>query len=800
MLRRNFFLLFFAFLLSLRLAAQSEVTGTVMDKTTKQPLELATVQLLHEADSTITAFTVTNRRGKFILENIAAGNYRLRCSFIGYEKTEMVISISSKQTTHHAGEIGMIQLSSSLKEVTVTARKPMLNTGIDRKVYNVSQDIMSQGGSASDILKNIPSLEVDIEGQVSLRGSTDVTILINGRPSPLMGRSRAEALQQLPANSIERIEIITNPSARYRPDGSSGIINIVLKKNIKSGFNGSITTNAGNRDRYNGNISLNYKPGKFNLSGSYGVRKDNRMRQNEINREYPEPNGSTWFDENNQSYFRPLSHFVMLGADYELSDRNSFGTSFNYLKRTLVRNDVANKFFYDNSRVLTDRYDRLRYGPELETEKDVTVYWQHNFVKEDEELRVEFNASTSDEEEDNHFTDINIFPAAPSAFDNTLIRTGDNQQQLTVDYSSPLAEDSKLEVGYAGSFMQQDLDFYGEYFDTAQAVFVKDLVKSNRFLYNESVHAVYSTYQRSYEKFSYELGLRAELVNFKGDLVTKDSLVSNDYFKIFPTLHLAYMLKNGELQLNYSRRINRPEGDELNPFPEYQDPLNLRAGNPKLLPEIIHSVEFGYKWQNKNFSFVPSLYYRYRQHGFTTVIIPLNDSVLLTTEENLSNDQSAGLELILSAKAGTFFNANLSSNIFYNQIDASDLGYSNKKSIVTLSTNFNSTFSFAQNTMMQASCNFRSARLTPQGKVYPSFVFNAGMRQDLFKKKLSITLTVSDFFKTQRQKTEYNTTYLKQLSVGRRDARVIYLGISYRFGKTIKKQDEEKLQFDDSMQ
>jgi len=237
----------------------------------------------------------------------------------------------------------------------------------------------------------------------------------------------------------------------------------------------------------------------------------------------------------------------------------------------------------------------------------------------------------------------------------------------------------------------------------------------------------------------------------------------------------------------------------MNPFPEYRDPLNLRAGNPKLLPEMIHSVEFGYKWQNDNFSLVPSLYYRYKKNGFTSVTIPLNDSVLLTTEQNLSNDQSAGLEIIFSAKAGKFFSSNLSTNFFYNQIDAADLGFIGKKTIVSMSTNFNATFTITKTTVAQVSSNFRSARLTPQGKSYASFVFNAGLRQDLFKKKASIILTASDLFKTLRNKNEFVTTGLQQVSFGRRDAQIIYLGFSYRFGKAPKKAKEEKLEFDNSL-
>jgi len=800
MLPRIVALVFFIYF-SLPLFSQEKgasVSGTITDKTSKQPVEFATVQLLN-TDSSVTVSSITDKKGRFILLNVRPANYILRASFIGYERSEKAISVNMGQSKINAGTMEIFSLSTNMTEVTVTSKKSVLNTSIDRKIYTVSQDIMAQSGNASDLLKNIPSVEVDIEGQVSLRGSTEVMILINGRPSPLMGKTRAEALQQLPANSIERIEVITNPSARYKPDGTSGIINIVLKKNTKAGWNGALIINAGNKNRYNANLSLNYKPGKLNLYTTYSIRRDNRIRLNNIDRTYFDSleNISGYYIQTSHSHSLPLAHVLTLGADYTLSERNTIGVSGDYVNRHFTRRDAVNNLSYDRNKIITENYDRLRYDPEYEIEKNLTAYWQHNFPKEDHELRIEFNASAGDEQEDNHYTNLYHFPFPFSTFDNTLIKAGDNQQQLTIDYSNPLSEDSKLEAGYDGSFAQQDMNFRVDSFNTAQGKFVTNLARSNRFLYNESIHALYGTYQHSYEKFGYSAGLRLEDAYIKGRLVTKDSLISNDYFKIYPTLHLSYKLNSSELQLNYSKRVHRAEGDDINPFPEYQDPRNLRAGNPKLKPEIIHSVELGYKWQNKNFSFVPSLYYRYKLNGFTSVIMAVNDSTLLTTMQNLSNDKSAGLELIFSAKA-KFITTNLSSNFFYNQIDASDLGYSNKKSIVSMSINFNSSFTLTKTTMMQISCNYRSPRLTPQGKSYGSFVFNTGIKQDLFKKKVSVILTMSDLFRTLRQKTILNTSFLNQTLVGKRDAQIVYLGFSYRFGKMIKKTDD-KLQFDDNL-
>ena len=776
------------------------ISGTVADKNTQLPLQYVTITLLNKTDSATVAATVTDKKGKFDLQNILPGNYILRCSYIGYiSSVSQNVVVLDGQKNINIATIVMSNDAKNLNEVVVTSTKPTLNTSIDRKVYNVEKDIMSKSGSASDILKNIPSVEVDIDGNVSLRGSGDVMILINGKPSPLMGKTKAEVLQSLPANSILRIEVITNPSARYRPDGTSGIINIVLKKNITRGWNGTVTANAGNKNRYNGNLSLNYNPGKINLFGSYGLRQDDRTRKNKIDRTYFDSAGkiSSYYNELNISKLRPLTNIASAGIDYNFDEHNSFGISANYFYRKLTKHDVVNKFAYSPQNILTENYDRLRFDLEFEKQTNAVAYYEHKFKKEDHEIRMEFNKSNSNETEDNHYSDVYKLPLLPAAYDNTLIKQADNENQLTIDYVYPISESEKLEAGYDGSFNKKDLNFYGEFYDAAQAKFIKDKIKSNQFLYQELLQAIYTTYQKSYKKFGYAAGIRAEQVNIKGNLVTLDSAIKNNYFKIYPTLHLSYNINvDNEIQLNYSRRINRPDPDELNPFPEYRDPRNLQAGNPNLLPEIINSVEFGYKWQGKNVSLVPSIYYRNKTNGFTQVIKKINDSTLLTTSANLASDQSAGLELIFAAKATKIFSTNLSGNIFYNQIDASNIGYTKAKSIVSFSTNFNATFTVTKNTMAQLSSNYRSARLTPQGKVFATVVVNMGVRQDVFKKKVALTFTASDIFASLKEKREINTLYLNQASLGRRDAGIIFIGASYRFGKTKKAPKEEKLQFD----
>lgn len=776
------------------------VSGTVAESSSKATIEFANIELLRAKDSSVVKGTVTDGKGKFSMEQVSYGNYLLRYSFIGYEKRYTPVIVNKEKI--NLGQLLITPENAPMQNVTVISTKPMLNTSIDRKSYDVTKDIMAQSGTASDVLKNIPSVEVDIEGNVALRGSGDVMILINGRPSPLLGKlNKAEVLQQFPANTIERIEVITNPSARYRPDGTSGIINIVLKKNVKGGWNGSLTANAGNRERYNASATFNYKPGKLNIFGNAGIRKDNRLRTITTTREYDDATTGAqtgFYDENGSGITKPLTKLATLGFTYAPDSVNSFGLSGNYQQRDQLKNEINTKIFSDKAHVYTNYFDRLRTDPETEKEKDATAFYERKLPGEDHTLRAELTVSSSKEQENNAYRNVYHAPGSGSTMDNSRIFQGDDQQQFTVDYTHTISESSKLEAGYSGSFNQQDFSFFFENYDLGSAKFITDAVKTNRFLFRQSIHALYATYQKNYEKFGYSIGLRLEDAKINGYQVTKDTLIENHYLKFYPTLHLAYELnQKSQLQLNYSRRVHRPEGDDINPFPEYQDPYNVRAGNAKLLPEIIHSVEFGFKWQNKQYSFVPSLYYRYKQNGFTQVTVPLNDSVLLTTQQNLSNDQSAGLELIFSAK-GKFFSSNLSTNFFYNQINAGNLGYFDKKTILSFSTNFNSTITLSPVTMIQVSANYRSARLTPQGKNFPSFVLNMGVRQDFLKKKMSVILAVSDVLQTQQQRSILNTKTLQQNTVRLADRPVIYLGVSYRFGKAIRK-GEEKMQFDAGM-
>lgn len=776
------------------------LSGTVLDSINRQPIEFTSISIIKISDSTAVTGTMTDSKGRFEIDEIPFGNYFLRISSVGYiTRNTSVYSITSKSREINVGTVFLIGTEVNLDEIAVTSNKIMLNNSIDRKVYNVQMDIMSKTGTASELLQNIPSIQVDIDGNVSLRGSTNVLILINGRTSPLMGKTRADVLQQMPANSIERIEVITNPSAKYKPDGTSGIINIVMKKEIGSGLNGNITASLGNQGRYNGNTTLNYKPGQINYFGSLSIRQDDRnIISSDTRTQFDNGSNISGFYKNNStSVSRPLSRGGMLGFDYNIDKSNSLGITGNYFYRGFTRNDISTYILRDQNQTVTTDYDRSRLDPEYEKEGDITAYFQHNFTGEDHKIRFEINDSYAPEVEDNHYANTYRTPSVYNEYDNTLIKNDEYKLQLLAEYSNPISESATFESGYSGELNKRDMNFFGEAFDPIQQKFVTDVVKTNHFIYNEDIHAVYATYSNSLGSFGVLGGLRAEGSFIKANLVSMGNIITNNYFNFYPTLHLSYKLSElMQLQLNYSKRANRPEGEDLNPFPEYQDPRNIRAGNPNLRPEFIHSIEFGFQWQNDFLTIVPSIFYRNRYNGITTITKTINDTTLLTTRENLSSDQSAGLEIVFSGGYGNFVTANLSANAFYETIDASNLGFSNNKSTITYSGNMSCNINLTSTTMLQINSNYRSARLSPQGEFKPSFVFNLGMRQDLLDDQLSVVFTISDIFKTFNREMNLDTSFMKQYTSNSRDSRIMYLGVTYHLGKPSKKAKEKAIQYD----
>ncbi len=718
--------------------ANSTLTGKVVEKSSKTPMEYANVVLYETKDSTMVEGTITNENGIFKFSNLSNGSYYLQISYIGFEtlKTKSFILMKNRDF----GSIAIKVRPVAFGEVEVVADKSTFNNTIDRKVYNIEKDVASQTGSVSDLLQNIPSVSVEVDGTISLRGSSNVTIFINGKPSLLMRKNSSVVLQQMPANSVKRIEVITNPSAKYKPDGVGGIINIVLKKESRQGINGTLLANVGNMSRYNTNAMLNYNPGKINLFGSYGIRRHNSQRISTSERINKDSLSQVinYYDNNSSSYVKPMTHIGNLGLDFLINEKNKVGLLANYFYADSYHKQNSNTTFRDAEQHINTDFSTDRTNDEFEKEFEISSNFEHKSEKEDHVLSLELNYAGYDEQEDLHYDESYTVPTVFDAQRHFLIRKGGQLAEFYTEYVNPIDEDTEIEAGYVGEFMRDDIRYFGEDYDVQQNSWITDFNKTNRFKFHQDIHALYATFAHSIEDFSFLAGLRAEQAVIKSNLVSADSTIPNNYFKIYPTLHLAYELNNNQqFQLNYSRRVRRADSDEHNPFAEYSDPRNMEAGNPKIKPEQIHSVEFGYHYKEKHISVLPSFYYRYKYDAFTEIYRYVNDSTMLTTFTNMTNDQSSGMEFIVSADVKKFMSLNFSADVFYQVIDASNLGYSEKKSTVTWNAKLATNFHMMNSNLVQINAHYRSVKLTPQGRRLPLFLLNLGLRQDLFNQKVS---------------------------------------------------------------
>lgn len=796
---RSLFAVFFLSVISVSLLGQGSISGTVVESASKHPVEYATVSVFKSGDTSPVKGTTCDASGKFDLTNIPFGEYEIKCSFLGFEMKEIkTFRLLREQPSIDIGILELTETAQSLGDIVVTGRKSTYINKIDRKVFNVGQDLMSASGSVSELMQNIPSIQVDIDGNVSLRGAGNVQVLINGKPSMMMkGATQANVLQQMSANNIERIEVITNPSAKYKPDGTSGIINIVTKREKASGFNGMLTANAGNNSRYNSTLSLNYKPGSVNYFANYGIRFDRRDRHTFDSRTITDENThlSDYIDQNTNSVARPVSHLAGAGIDWSINKKSNLEISGSYEYISFLRQEDIKNIYKDNSYLVTKDYNRHRHDDEYEKNIELSAAYTYNFG-EDHSLNINYTLSGSRELEDNKYTNKYLIPTDPESKDNTRIWQSGNENLINLAYLRPLGN-GKLETGFATELDRADMNYKVE--NLVNTSWVVDDNKTNHFIFDENIFALYATYEIELGKFGIIGGLRGEQSYIKSKLITLNQNVPNNYTNLFPTLHTSYKLNSkNELQFNYSLRINRPEGDDLNPFPEYKDPTNISAGNPYLKPEKIHSVEGGYMYQNNSTTFIATLFYRNTFNKMTEVTKLLNDGTLLTTKENLSSSQSSGAEVILNTLVGRFATFNINSSAYYNVIDASGLGYSNKKSTITWTAAVNGNFNITKRLMAQVNARYRPKQLTPQGYNEASFIMNMGAKYDIFKKRAAITFTASDIFNTFNSVTVIDTDILKQRVERKRPSRIYYLGFTYNFGQSQKKQKESTLKYDES--
>ncbi len=784
-------------------AANGIVSGRVIDGALGKPVEYATITVREKISRKTVGSGVTDANGAFDVAAIPSGDFDLTYALVGAAR-EVTVSFSV-DPSHREVRLGRLELAGAtavqMDRVEVAVRKETFDNSIDRKVYNVGKELQSVAGTASNLLQNVPSVQVDIEGNVSLRGDANVLILVNGKTSTMMGKNRAAVLEQMPADGIEKIEVITNPSAKYKPDGTAGIINLTLKKKQAAGYSGSVGTAVGNNGRYNVNVSANYNPGKFNAFVTASVRQDDRPRTVVDNRSHVDTatNSLVSTSQYTVESSRPFSRIGQTGVDYKFDDHNKLGGNVRYNFRDFVRVASVINTSRDAAGTVTEEYERRRKDLEWEKDLEFTATFQHAFAQPDREFNVEVRRGKTTEQEDNRYTNEFRSPAGRTTFDFTLIRNTEITTETSADYSHPLGEDSKLETGYNGQLSETDLNFRGSYLDAVGAT-QTDAARTNHFIYNAAIHAFYGTFARKFGSVGLLAGLRFEHAGIDTNQVTARLPGTNTYNRLYPSVHLAYNLtETDQVQLNYSHRVRRPEGDDLNPYPEYQDPFNLRAGNPRLVPEDIHSVEAGWQHRKDETTYLATAYYRYRYQGMTEVTRYIDRTTLLTTKENLGISRAGGVEIGANTRIRDRLSLNLSANAYRAEIDASNLGFSARRTSFAWDAKLNTTFDVTPTTMLQFNANYTAKRLTPQGYRFPTKVANLGFRKNFNAKRTALIVTVADIFGSLRERTHIDTPVLREDTIRRRSSRIIYVGFVYNFGKAAKKSKKDDLLFDNAL-
>ncbi len=669
-------------------------------------------------------------------------------------------------------------------EVVVEGTAPPVRTSIDRQSYTVANDLQATTGSISDALRNVPSVEVDVNGNVSLRGDSNVTILIDGKPSGrFKGENKGQALQSLPATQIERVEVITNPSAAFNPEGSAGIINLITKKTSKPGFGGSVRANVGSAGRQNGSLSVSRKDGDLTLSGDVYLRHDSLKQAFRSDREFQDPLGPGFISQALRSANSGAFDVMGLrgGVDYDPDAKTRISLELDYngvtfdsvqiesLRQTMAAG--ATRTAYDNATAL--RQDR----DSLEAQLSYRYKWA-----DDHEFTASLSRELNDEDRTRPILRSFLFPASGPVFELSDNRNHFWATRLKVDYSQPLPDEAKLKLGYAWDADDNDYE----------VIFIRgpgagpyaiDPVRSNLFQFDQQVHAAYVTYERPLGELTALAGLRAEATQIDLDQVTQGLKASNDYVRLYPSLHLTYKLSDiQQLKASYSRRVQRPQAQDYNPFRVYVNPTNRFQGNSNLKPQVTDSFEAGYQYRKQGVILLATGYYRRTRDSVNDVFRDLGGGVILQSKENIGRSQSAGVELVANGRLPGKVTYNISGNAVWNEIDARDLGFgSGVRSAYTAFGRASLGWQVSDKDFLQVQGFVNGKQLLSQGYRKPQVGVNLGYRHK-FNDQVSGVVTVQDVLSTAGFTSVVDTPLYRERNRAEAKNRAVLLGVTYTFG------------------
>lgn len=779
---------FFIVLISFSTLAQGQLSLKVVDDN-QDPIEYANFRLFTPVDSSVVTGEYTGVNGRIILNDLPNGDYYGIITFFGFEnKLIKNISISASQRKVNLGSVMMTKVKSQeFEEVVIKGETTLMESSIDKRTYNVSEDMTSIGGGLTDVLNNIPSVEVDNDGNVSLRGSGSVTILIDGRQSALS--SGDGALDGIPASAIERIELVTNPSAKYNPEGTAGIINIILKKKKLRGINTNVQLTAASENLYSASLGFNIRNEKVNFYTNYSYRYREGYRNNFNERTSKKGDSIEFLKQDRLGTDFRNSHTGNVGADFFIQSNQVIGVSVSGTYTDRVREGRQQNFLsYDD--VLFQTWDRDVYNPRNRNSIDLNANYKLDFKDENGNIIIAATQSLGNEISVGEFEEYYFLPNGTPTnnnyrFQNQEQENSNNKFTFSADIERSINDKLKYETGIQAIMNRQNESNFLEYYDTLSGLVIPDVNVNNELAFAENIFSAYGILGHSLtEKLKYQAGVRLEQAFTEPRLLTTNESFKNNYFSFFPSFHLVYGNdKQGELFANYSRRINRPRTRSLNPFPVYSDPLNLMKGNPEIRPEYINSFELGYEKMWKNVSLTSTLYFKQTVDRIQRIRQFFDNGVSVTTFSNVDESYDYGVELIGTYSPFSWWRNMISVNAYESRLSANIGGTVLSNKGVSWDAKLNSTFSLFDNTTtIQINAQYIAPRYTVQGFYQRNPGIDLGFTRTLMNKKMVIGLRVSDIFNQMEFNFEINDGSVLQKTTYKWTTRRLYLTLSYKFG------------------
>lgn len=772
------------------LPKEGSVSGTVIDAQLNQPLPYVTVVIKNNKNETING-SITQDDGSFKITKLPEGQFSALIQYIGYKTITQPFKIGKDSYDVNFGKILLEEDIASLDEVTVVSEVSSIQQKVDRKVVTVGKDLVTSGATASDIMNNIPSVSIDQQtGNLSLRGNENVRVMVDGKLSNV---PVDQLLKQIPSSSIKQIELITNPSARHNPEGMSGIINIILHKNTNIGFNGNINLGLTNdiNAKFNSSIDLNYRNGKFNFYGNYGNNIGKGANYGTIDR----------LDNNSRQEFDILninkSHLYKFGVDFYANDKNTISVFTN--QNTYDGKANALISILAPNTAMQGQYFNV-FADNLSSQYNFA--WKHNFTKEGEKLDLEVDYNTYGSDETSNFEYINMsFPPNYSDY----VDTDRKQTTINLDYVNPLSDNSKLEVGLEARLFNTDLDYdsTGKSFDASGAIIN---TPSTDFNYTRDIYSAYITYGKSFDKWSYQVGARAETVKEDADAISytensrENNPFKNDYFQVYPSAFLTYTPSDkNSYQASLSRRVDRPGLRQVNPIREWSSPLTSSFGNAELQPQFTNSIELNYTRKLEKGSITGGVFYRMIEDEINRAVfvdrLDLNKAIL--TYDNFDNTSAYGIELSSSYKPTQWWSFNASFDLFaqtqkgiseilntppgqipsLDDISLSEIKVDNIAYSFRMSNNFKVT----KKLTLSAFGMYRSEQEGLQFRSDAMYFVNTGLRYSLMNDAATFSFNYNDIFNTMKAGFKGSSPY-QQVGQFNWESNTWNIGLSYRFG------------------